>query len=220
MIPVGYLTNQMDGLHGSRGEYYDYLLGKNGLFIEARSPLLSVRVPVAAAEVRGLNPVEPKVDLQHGLIPNHLWQLALNLMLSNAHQETYLAVTWEGEYRLRLPDQEQGNIAVKYSTIPSTVLDLHSHSEMRAFFSGADDRDEQGLQLYGVVGKLTGHTEVLFRVGAYGYFSMLSWYQVFQGELSGAVEASAEPSSGEGQEPELLRLWPGAIICREEGGEI
>ena len=47
--PVGYLTNQMDGLHGSRGEYYDYLLGKNGLFIEARSPLLSVRVPVAAA---------------------------------------------------------------------------------------------------------------------------------------------------------------------------
>ena len=91
---------------------------------------------------------------------------------------------------------------------------------MKAFFSGTDDRDEQGLQLYGVVGKLTERTEVLLRVGAYGYFSILSWYQVFQGELSGAVEASGEPSSGEDQEPDLLRLWPSAIICREEGGEI
>ena len=67
-------------------------------------------MPVAAAEVRGLKPVEEKLELQHGRIPNHLWQLALNLLLANAHQEMYLAVTWEGEYRLAVLTGA-GNIA-------------------------------------------------------------------------------------------------------------
>lgn len=213
------MTNQADGLHGSRGDYYNYVLAKNGLFIEARTPLLFARVPVVAAEVRGLMPLEPKLCLQHGPISYHLWDLALNLMLANAHQETFLAITWEGEYRLRFPQQEQANMNVKYSTLPNTVLDIHSHT-VRAFFSGTDDRDEQGLQVYGVVGKLTGRAQVLLRAGAYGYFGMLKWSQVFQGQLSGAIDLAVERSSSEGQEQDLLMLLPGAIICGEEGGEI
>lgn len=216
MRPAGYLTNEADGVHGDRGLFYDYLLAQNGIFIEARSPLIFARVPIAAAEVRGLDPVEPKLELAHGRIPNHLWQLALNLLLANAHQETYLAVTWEGEYRLRVPDQEQGNIAVKYSPLQNTVLDLHSHT-VKAFFSGTDDRDEQGLRIYGVAGNLTGHTEVMFRVGAYGYFSLLKWEQVFEGQLSGAVDAAAEICV-EDHEPDVSRLWSVEII-RSEGGE-
>jgi len=210
MMPVGYLINRRDGLQGDRGEYYDYVLGGNGLFIEARSPLLSVRVPITTAEVRGLDTIEPKLQLAHGRIPNHLWQLALNLLLLNAHQETYLAVTWEGEYRLHVPHQEQGDMKVQYSTLQNTVFDLHSHTT-KAFFSGADDRDEQGLRVYGVVGRLTGRTEVLLRVGAYGYFSLLRWDQVFEGQLSGTVDAAIEQCF-EDQEPHMWRLWPGRII--------
>ncbi|MDP2729084.1 MAG: hypothetical protein Q8O55_01210, partial [Dehalococcoidales bacterium] len=189
--PAGYLISQHDGLYGYHGNYYDYVLGGNGLFIEARSDLLSVCLPIAAVPVRGLKDIEPRVELAHGLIPNHLWQLGLNLLLANAHQETFLAFTWEGEYRLRLPDQEQSNMNVKYSTLPNTVLDLHSHT-IKAFFSGTDDRDEQGFRLFAVCGNLTGRTEVRIRVGVYGYFNMLRWDQVFQGQLSGAVEAPEE----------------------------
>lgn len=191
MKPVGYLTNHADGLHGENGLFYNYVLANNGLFIHVQSPLIIARVLVAEAEVRGLAPVESALELQHGLIPGHLWELALNHMLANAHQETFMAVTWEGEYRLRLPEQKQSSMNVEYSRLPNTVLELHSHT-VKGFFSGTDSRDEQGLGIYGVVGELTKRTEVLFRVGAYGYFNMLRWDQVFQGQLSGAIEPIEE----------------------------
>ncbi|MDP2662691.1 MAG: hypothetical protein Q8R28_18385 [Dehalococcoidia bacterium] len=184
--PAGYLISQHDGLYGYHGDYYDYLLGGNGLFIEARSDLLSVCLPIAVVPVRGLKDIEPRVELAHGRIPRHLWQLAFNLLLADAHQETYLAVTWEGEYRLRLPEQEQSGAMVKYSTVPGTLLDLHSHGEMKAFFSGTDDRDEQGFRLFAVCGSLDkGITEVRMRVGIYGYFCPVLCRDVFD-SFSGA----------------------------------
>lgn len=180
MKPVGYLLNTREGLEGKPGLFYDYILAGNGLFIRGRSPLLQATVHIASAEVRGLLPLEEKVILPRGSIPRHLYDLALSLLMADRHQERYLAVTWEGEYRLRVPPQDCDSCGVEYEVLPNTVLDIHSHGTMSAFFSATDDRGEQGLRLYMVVGRLdTLIPETEMRVGVYGYFAPVDTKEVF-----------------------------------------
>ena len=190
---VGYLTWHKDGLVGERGQFYSYLMAGNGLFVEAEGPLLAARVPVAYAPVRGLAPTAPKLALRHGLIPGYLWDMALDLLLANHHRELYVAILWTTEtedgraaYTLSVPVQERGRASVRYERHPDTILDLHSHCGMPAFFSATDDKDEVGFQLYGVVGRLPNEPKVALRVGVYGYWQEIAWDWVFSGVLTGA----------------------------------
>jgi hypothetical protein len=51
---------------------------------------------------------------------------------------------------------------------------------MGAFFSATDNRDEQGLGLYALAGRLDRLIpEVNMRVGLYGYFAPLKFSEVF-----------------------------------------
>ena len=180
MKPVGYLVNTANGPEGDTGLFYDYILARNGLFVQARSPLLQATVHIAETWVRGLLPLEERVALPMGSIPRYIYNLALSVLFTDRRQEHYLAVTWEGEYRLRMPCQETNTCGVRYERLPSTVLDIHSHGTMRPFFSGTDDRDEQGLRLYMVVGRLdTLIPEIEMRVGVYGYFGFVKFEEVF-----------------------------------------
>jgi len=192
---VGYLINQSDGFHGRRGIAYDYILAGNGLFIEASGPHISACIQASDTPVRGLAKWQSRVELHHGKIPGHLWELALNLMLADRHREVYLAITWDfGSYHIHQPNQKQGAASVEFETIPDTVLDLHSHGAIgKAFFSAQDNRDEQGLKLYGVVSEPFDLVAVvMIRVGAYGYFQDMKWSDVFEGELTSAVDANEE----------------------------
>jgi PRTRC genetic system protein A len=180
MRPVGYLVNREKGPADEPGLFYDYILAGNGLFVRAQSFLLKATVCIAPTSIRGLLPLEEKVELAQGRIPRRLYDLALSILMAESYHERYLAVTWEGEYRLRSPLQESGEGGVKYEVLPSTVLDIHSHGTMRAFFSGTDNSDEQGLGLYMVVGRLdTMLPEVEVRTGVYGYFAHLKVEDVF-----------------------------------------
>jgi len=180
MRPVGYLLNTERGQEGTPGLFYEYILAGNGLFIRARSPLLQATVHITEAWVRGLLPLEERVELPMGNIPRYIYNLALSVLFTDRRQEHYLAVTWEGEYRLRFPCQETSTCGVRYERLSSTVLDIHSHGTMRPFFSETDDQDEQGLRLYMVVGRLdTLMPEIEMRVGVYGYFGSVRFEEVF-----------------------------------------
>ena len=180
MRPVGYLLNTREGLAGEPGLFYDYILAGNGLFVRAGNPLLEATVLVAEARVRGLLPLTEEVRLLKGRVPTALYDLALSVLAADPWQERYLAVTWDGGYHLTVPPQEGGSAGVSYERLPGTVLDIHSHARMRAFFSWMDDRDEQGLGLYMVVGRLdTLWPEVDLRVGVYGYFAPARMEEVF-----------------------------------------
>jgi PRTRC genetic system protein A len=48
------------------------------------------------------------------------------------------------------------------------LADIHSHCQMSAYFSETDDRDEQGLRFYGVIGRIFTQPEIRLRVGIYG----------------------------------------------------
>jgi PRTRC genetic system protein A len=185
---VGYLVNYPDGLTGERGLYYNYILAANGLFIEAEGKLIAARVPVAECEVRGLAPMETKITLTYGSIPQRFFDLALDTFLADPDREHYVAVIASAGYQFYVPVQDNNGGSVVYEVGESVVLELHSHGHMGAKFSPQDDTDEKGLKLYAVVGKLNATPVVKLRVGVYGYLKTLVWKDIFDGSLTGAVE--------------------------------
>ena len=172
MRPVGYLINTERGPEGNPGLFYNYVLAQNGLFIRAESPLIAATISIAGAYIRGLSPLREEIKLKKGKIPKGLFELALSALWADCYREKYLAITWEGKYRLRVPAQVGESGSVEYEVLPNTILDIHSHGTLGAFFSPADDQDEQGLRLYAVVGRLDRLIpEVKLRIGVYGYFA-------------------------------------------------
>lgn len=192
MKPVGYLTKYPDGLSGETGFYFNYILASNGLFIEAESPVIAARIPVTECEVRGLAPMETKVTLTYGSIPQRFWDLALDSFLADPNVEHYAAVTADAGYHFYLPVQDKNAGSVIYKVGEKVLLDLHSHGCMHADFSSQDNKDEAGLKLYGVVGTLNTTPVVKLRIGVYGYFRTLAWLDIFDGSLAGALEFERE----------------------------
>ena len=190
--PVGYLVNHQEGLSGERGLYYDYIIASNGVFIDAKGPLMDARIPVEYCVIRGLAPIETKVSLTYGSIPQRFFDLALDLFLSDISSEHYVAIVGDAGYHFYTPVQDKSAGGVVYEVGSSVILEMHSHGCMGAGFSGTDNLDETGMKLYGVVGKLDATPIVKLRVGVYGYFHELFWKDVFDGALAGAAEYEEE----------------------------
>ena len=185
--PVGYLVNHRDGLSGSNGIGFDYVLGSGGIYVQSESAHLTARVMVASCEVRGLAAVAEKVELAHGPIPAGLFELGLGWFRDDPDTERFFAVRWDGRsYRLVVPPQLGTATSLEYAPPAGVVAEFHSHGTSRAFFSKTDDRDEQGFRTYGVVGRLNRHRpELSLRVGIYGHFAPVEWSQVFDGPPHG-----------------------------------
>jgi PRTRC genetic system protein A len=122
-------------------------------------------------------------------------------------REVLLAVTFDPNrgYRLIVPPQVASPISVIYRPPTDAVLEIHSHGPHPAVFSTTDDRDEQGLRLYGVVGQLgTEQPSVSLRVGAYGYFLPIAWGSVFDGDLGAFRDAHFDSQHDDGAEGDGL----------------
>ena len=184
---MGYLVNHPAGLSGAHGIGYDYVLGAGGVYVQSESAHLTARVLVAPCTVRGLAPVSEKVDLTHGSIPAHLFELGLRWFQAVPDTERFFAVRWDGDaYRLVIPPQAGTGSSLTYQPPDGVVAEFHSHGSHRAFFSATDDMDEQGFRIYGVVGRLdTLQPELSLRVGVYGHFAPVEWLQAFDGPQPG-----------------------------------
>jgi len=179
--PVNYLINSLAGLEGEPGVFYNYILAGNGLYLRAKNAHLAATVCIAPQEIRGLASLKEEIQLLHGKIPLYFLNLALSILCLKPDIEQYMAVTWQGNYSLSVPSQLQTAGSVTYETLPDTVLDIHSHvGGVPAHFSGIDNRDEQGLGLYAVVGDLRNLCPTIeLRLGIYGYFMPLEKEAVF-----------------------------------------
>lgn len=179
--PAGYLSATGEGTIGEPGIFYDYILGKDGLYIRAENPLIKATICIAPCTVRGLGRVEEEVLIKPGRVPRMLYDLAISVLYAKPDVEQYLALTWDGaKYHLNKPAQEGSGGHVSYECPPSTLVDIHSHGGMPAFFSGTDNHDEQGLRVYMVIGYLnTLAPEHLIRLGVYGYFWSMDFEEVF-----------------------------------------
>ena len=119
--------------------------------------------------------------LTNGRIPATLFGQAMRLMELRPSEELYVAIVHRaGAYSLVVPGQDRGGAHVNYHRPANTVLDIHSHPTFAGRFSGTDNRDEVGFQLYGVIGMLqTVSPQYTFRVGVYGHFKELQLQEVF-----------------------------------------
>jgi PRTRC genetic system protein A len=183
---VGHLVNTPQGLVGEWGSGYTYVLAGDGLYVNSHNNLLRATVKVAVFQVRGLLPRTPSpwLSLQHGRVPADVWNEAVDDMRVHLPRETYVAVrVVDGRYALdtRYDLQVRERASVSYVPGPDTLVHLHSHARMGAFFSPIDDQDEQGLALYGVVGNVHETTpDHHLRVGVYGHFQDVAWPEVFE----------------------------------------
>ena len=221
--PVGHLIRHPDRLEGTRGIAYDFVLAGNGLFVESEGPLMAARILAEPFDVQGLAPLEPKLVLRHGKIHGSLWELALNLLISSSGLERYVAIVrhdGDGVYRIKLPDQEQSPAGIReYDRAPNTVVEFHSHpGDAPPHFSGTDDGDEVGFQVYGVVSNLArGKPFVRLRVGIYGHWQEIPWTDVFMGALVDVEDCWDMPLSVESY---LGRLPSGVSFQHGVDGEV
>jgi PRTRC genetic system protein A len=195
MRSVGYLVQHETGIEGEKGQFYDYILAGNGLFIENKGVFMDARVQIAGCHVRGLAEIAPSTYLKHGKIPGVLFDLAFNTSLTQKEKEVYFAVTWSGQdskYHLFMSPQVGEAGQVKYHVLDNTVMDIHSHGRIPTYFSGTDDEDEKGFKLSCLVGDLDRTPRVAIRVGIYGYYGAVLWSDVFDGTLKGAIDVLQE----------------------------
>jgi len=207
---VGYaVLTKGDVPLGTDGIAYTYRLAADGVFVTSENACLRATIRVATGTIRGLLASHLGIELPHGRIPHALWQaiLAICQEAASEQQEVLCEVSWlpEQGYVLRQPRQLGGVSALAYEREDRALLQLHSHHCMPAFFSATDDRDEQGLGLYGVLGRLGvagQQPEVLLRVGVYGHYQTLPWAAVFAGDLGHVRDLSQPPAERPSDEHE------------------
>jgi PRTRC genetic system protein A len=168
---------------------YQYILTGDSIFVRAETPFFSAIVPVVACSIRGLAPLQPRFRLKAARIPEELLRAALTDARSarrsggGLNEALYQFLHHGNRVQLRRPVQRATGVTVMAACNgeANILCELHSHGNMRAFWSRADDADEQGARLYAVIGRLDTAPEIRVRVGVYGYWHPLPVMAVFTG---------------------------------------
>lgn len=167
----------------SDGQVYEVRNNKIGTFI-ARTDNVSILPRVKA----GFIPALPK-------IPNSiLMQLIafFKSFITGQHElEAMAYIYWsavDNQYYVYVPKQIVSHASVD-TTLPEMdedrfplVMEIHSHNNMKAFFSSDDDKDERATRLYAVVGRFDKlFPDIKVRMSVGGRFMELNPADVFEG---------------------------------------
>lgn len=172
-----------------------WIWAANGIFKRGTDQHLDLLVPVQ----QWTPPVGPP-DLV-SLVPSVRWCMRqgplpgalLPPLLAHARHATSTAVrglpveqqyfvSWhQGKVGLVVPPQEATADRVRYA-MPAgiTLLDIHSHHLMDAYFSTTDDQDDQGLSVSAVIGRIFDATPtILCRLNCYGHHAIVPARSIF-----------------------------------------
>ncbi|MCI0648719.1 MAG: Mov34/MPN/PAD-1 family protein [Chloroflexi bacterium] len=187
---VTYHVHQSRPLPANDALAYQYILAAGGVFVRAETRFWTATLPIARCEIRGLQPLQPQFRLKVPRLPHQL----LAQVLADARRvgggdgrlhEALYRFQHTGE-RVRVVKPAQQATATRVSNPggddPTTILELHSHGRMEAFFSRTDNLDEQGAHIYGVIGQVDGAPEIRLRLGLYGYWQPLPVTFLFDGD--------------------------------------
>lgn len=154
---------------------YEYVVGANGIFVRARRPGLDALIWVASTlePVRGLAEIAPRVEIASRVPAYQVGRLFE--MAHRAQGKEILFYLNPNPWRIQVPEQEQHAVSVRpvdpFAGGTNTLIEVHSHHGMQAFFSTTDDREEQaGFRIYTVIGGIPQRPTMLTRVGIYGHF--------------------------------------------------
>lgn len=169
-----------------------YLIARNGVFLLAERREMKVLMPIQTCEIRGLYLIEPFVQFRPPLVPQQILQWILERSQQAADpvspREVLFYLRWEQErnfWRVAKPRQEQSSgSCLPLETGPGSdysqaLIDLHSHHNMRAYFSSVDNADEQSFRVYAVLGQVLQQPTIRVRIGVAGYFWQIPAHWIF-----------------------------------------
>ena len=120
------------------------IVAGNGLWVEARSRALHVRLPLAEAHTPYAD-LTPVLAAANGPLSPRLWdQLVEAALLAHPTEMARLLLADADGYRLIAPDQRSagpGHVTYDESGLDpdAVLLDVHSHGRSPAYFSTTDD---------------------------------------------------------------------------------
>lgn len=184
---VTYYIHKQAALPANNALAYQYILAGNGVFIRAETSFFDVVLPIVPCPVRGLAPLTQRFQLKVPRIPVKLLRTVFADARRARRSDSGLnEVLYQFHYHgqtVQVQKPAQKTTAVSTSTTEGDdkriLCELHSHGNMRAFFSPTDNGDEQGAKVYAVMGKLDSGPEMRLRVGVYGYWYPLPVTAVF-----------------------------------------
>jgi PRTRC genetic system protein A len=154
----------------------------NGVFKRGISDVLDLMVQYSATSraIPGMPNLLPYARWQPGgKIPGALLQAMLGHARSAGAtsgsvliptEQQYFILWHEGKYRWYIPPQNASSTRVgyQYPHGAMVLVDIHSHHQMRAYFSSVDDQDDMGLSISCVMGSLFTQPELTCRLNVYG----------------------------------------------------
>jgi PRTRC genetic system protein A len=139
--------------------------------------------------VRGLVDCNPVLKMAYPKVPAELLREVLESSLAAKDPqgkplEILFYLIWNEGWELKIPAQKQTATSCQPldSADPAylaSVIELHSHNGMEAFFSRQDDLDETGFKIYAVLGDIYRAPKLSVRVGLQGYFWQLPAEEIF-----------------------------------------
>lgn len=164
-----------------------YIVAADGLYLQARSRVLSVTCRLAEA-VTPFGDLQPRIELVGGLIPQALFAQIAQHALKHSPNEWACLIHWNPTtrgYELSIPevvDSGHGHITYRTDMIDQDflVLDVHTHGRYPAFFSAVDDRSDErhGCYFASVLGRCDSQftLEATSRLVIDGAFIELPWH--------------------------------------------
>jgi PRTRC genetic system protein A len=163
-----------------------YIIGSNGLFLQARTHALDVCVKVADTGPLPYGTVEPYVRMARAPLPRQMFESMRDKAVAACPNEWAGVVVFDPAldgYRLVEPEVQSVSAGhISYSTDSyddeHLVLDIHSHGTGGAFFSRTDDdSDRGGIYLAAVLGRCAERDTVTVktRIVVNGQYFEVPW---------------------------------------------
>lgn len=181
VIYEGETAGSLDGL------LYKYLFGANGVFLTSKNEVFKTTIPITTIKnptqyVRGLEVIQPEIILPKRVPSNLLASMIFHSRLACPNEILFYLSYVLNEWVLITPEQEADHL----STQPTNSslyfpIEVHSHNTMPATFSSTDNADENGLRIYGVLGRVDQPVvDFRLRISIYGHYSVLPYQLVFE----------------------------------------
>lgn len=199
------------GQHIPTAHPYAYLLAANGLYKLVDTPHFYASLRIAPARVAGLCKwPEEGVLLRVPRIPLKWLRAALDHArhvapfrngqpVARPVEQMYHFHAINGGWAVSVPKQQATPGRVRYAggSEPTIALDLHSHHEMSAFFSGTDNGDALGCRFDAVIGRIYTRPEIRVRLALYGDWLPVPALGLFEelGEFTDAALRQAQDGS-------------------------
>lgn len=161
-----------------------WVVAANGIFKRGVSATLDVLIAVERRRIPipGLIALLPHVRWQvwPGRLPGRLLVPLLHdaqrasggTTVLRPIEKQYFFVWRDDTVKVVAPRAQLGTAAHLEYAVPekgAVLCDIHSHHEMPAYFSATDDRDDVGLSVSVVVGRIFTTPEIMCRLNVYGH---------------------------------------------------